>query len=212
MKKLTDLVPEYRHRCVFIRKYFIDRILKSIEISEIKNRDKILDLGCGEGFLLKKLIEKGIDVDYVGVDINENIKELKFKNARFYVWDITKGLNFDTESFDIVFALDVLEHILDFNKLVDEIHRILIPKGKLVVCGPTETLWYKFVRFIFKGTFSSKEGPDSGEHFYNIKQIKQIILNSKKFKIDKETYLPEYLPKFLAGVWILRFIKIDNEK
>lgn len=211
MKELTDLVPEYRHKCFLIRKYFIDRILKSIEISEVKDKERVLDLGCGEAILLKMLLKKNINVNYIGVDINENIKKLNFKNAKFFVCDITKKLNFDEESFDVVFALDVLEHILDFSKTLDEIHRVLVPNGRFIVCGPTENFWYKFVRFIFKGTFSSKEGPDSGEHFYNIKQIKQIISRNKKFKLDKSTYLPNYLPKILSGVWILRFIK-SHEK
>lgn len=208
MKKLSELVPEYRHKIKIIREYFIQRIEKSVEISGVKNGDKILDLGCGEAYLLKVLYSDKIKVNYIGVDINENVKDLKFDNAEFYVGDITKGLNFKDLSFDIVFAIDILEHIKDFKEVISEIYRVLVPNGVFVVCGPTESLWYKFVRFIFKGTFSSKEGPNSGEHFHNIRIIQKIILDTKKFVLKKKIYLPQFLPKIFAGVWIMKFVKL----
>lgn len=73
---------------------------------DIRNK-KLLDVGCGLGNLLEYLIEKGIDVEYTGVDILEDmIKSVKSKNlpGKFYCMDIFKENPFGLKSFDIIYT------------------------------------------------------------------------------------------------------------
>ncbi|MCX7910232.1 MAG: class I SAM-dependent methyltransferase [Endomicrobia bacterium] len=204
---LNQLVPEYRHKIWFIRKYFLDRIKFSLDIADLKNGEKVLDLGCGEAILLKEIQRNNKNVYYWGLDINENIKSLNLENGEFIVGDLEEKLPFDSNFFDVIFALDVLEHIKNINVVLKEISRVLKDKGKFVVCGPTESWWYKFCRFIIKGTFSSKEGPSSGEHFHSIYFILEKIDSFGAFKRKKLIHLPSFLPKSLAGVIICLYVK-----
>lgn len=69
---------------------------------------KILDYGCGKGDFYQFLKEQGIDVYYVGFDINDDMVALarrKFPQCRFEVFDIEK----DTldEDFDYIFLCGV---------------------------------------------------------------------------------------------------------
>ncbi len=206
---LETLVPEYRSKIRIIRNYFLDRIRYSLNLAKIKSGEKILDVGCGEAKIYDFIAQNKISVSYYGCDINKNILSLNYPNAKFFVVDLEKDrLPFDSDFFDIVFALDVLEHIQDLTNPIEEIYRVLKPNGRFILCGPTESIWYKFCRFLLKGTFSSKEGPDAGEHYRNIKEIAKIIEKTMLFKMDKRIHLPKFLPITFAGVHIIRFYKI----
>ncbi|MDO8282926.1 MAG: class I SAM-dependent methyltransferase [Thermodesulfovibrionia bacterium] len=69
---------------------------------------KVLDYGCGKGDFYQFLTDMGIDVDYVGFDINKDMVALarrKFPQCRFEIFDIEK----DTldEDFDYIFLCGV---------------------------------------------------------------------------------------------------------
>lgn len=77
----------------------------------IKDNDKVLDLGCGNGRLLDSLEKKNIN--YVGVDNNYNLlrqARRKFPEYYFEVQDML-DLNFIERSFDAVLCVAVLNHL-----------------------------------------------------------------------------------------------------
>jgi ubiquinone/menaquinone biosynthesis C-methylase UbiE len=69
---------------------------------------KILDFGCGKGDLYGFIKDKGIPINYCGIDINENLIKLarsKYPDAEFFVMDID-----ETElehKFDLIFVCGV---------------------------------------------------------------------------------------------------------
>ena len=87
---------------------------------------KILDLGCG----LRKYVGGSRDV-VIGLD---RVKT----PAADVVFDIDsrRPLPFPPDSFDLVYANHVFEHIADVMFLLEEAHRILKPGGKLVINTP----------------------------------------------------------------------------
>jgi SAM-dependent methyltransferase len=58
--------------------------------------------------------------------------------------DLTFGLPFADRSADTIFAVHVLEHLVDFLPLVDECHRVLRPDGVLHVLSP----WWRYVNAV----------------------------------------------------------------
>lgn len=89
-------------------------------IKYVKARDKILDLGCGNGRLLE--LFKGKNVEYVGVDSSKKLIEIarqrstKFKsydlNFDFVVGDaLDLETNFPNQYFDVILAIAVFHHI-----------------------------------------------------------------------------------------------------
>ncbi len=72
------------------------------------NAKRILDFGCGKGDFLGFLKEKGISVEYMGVDINANLITLaqkKFPEADFVSMDIDE--TDIAHRFDVIFACGV---------------------------------------------------------------------------------------------------------
>lgn len=88
----------------------------------------ILDIGCGDSKQHPGNV--GVDMrEAEGVDV---------------VADLTEGIPFPDDSADQVFAVHILEHLVDFLPLVDECHRVLRPGGVLHVLSP----WWRFVNAV----------------------------------------------------------------
>lgn len=98
----------------------------------VKKGEKVLDAGCGTGYLLDFLCGKR--VKGVGVDISwEALKTAKklFPWFEFIQADLTK-LPFKNGNFDKIFCFNVIEHIKDQDKAMREFQRVLKPRGVIV--------------------------------------------------------------------------------
>lgn len=97
----------------------------------------VLDIGCGEGRGMDLLMEHAST--FTAVDKNrlvlENLRE-KYPLAEFIEANIPPLSMFEDESFDTVVTFQVIEHIEDDVKFVEEISRVLRPGGKAVITTP----------------------------------------------------------------------------
>lgn len=97
---------------------------------------KILDVGCGNGYILSRYAQSGAEVH--GVDISPVAVEISRK--RFDLLGLTADLRvanaeelpFDEATFDCVTSIGVLHHTPHTEKGVHEIHRVLKPGGKFL--------------------------------------------------------------------------------
>jgi len=103
---------------------------------DLKPGKKILEVGCGRGVFLDRLAGE-YGGDFFGIDLaREAIKEAKRESL--YKLDLRVSdacsLPFPDSYFDVVFSLDVLEHIRNQKKAVSEMIRVLKkPGGKLLI-------------------------------------------------------------------------------
>ena len=147
----------------------IMRIRTTHLLKYIKN-GKILDIGCGDGFFLKYLKEKGFEV--YGVEPGEV--------ASRYARDVL-GLNVFTGEledarypdnfFDGVSLYAVLEHLPDPLKTLKEVKRILKPDGILYICVPN---FSGLESKIFKGKWACIKSPTHLYHFTPSTLIKML--------------------------------------
>jgi 2-polyprenyl-3-methyl-5-hydroxy-6-metoxy-1,4-benzoquinol methylase len=123
----------------------LENVVKFIE--DFKPR-KILDFGCGDGRLIYEILLRGINVEkIVGVDISSQAILFAKAFVEPFIVDANVKINFTSsleeiiegrEKFDLVTAIEVLEHIPphQVNRLIREIHSI-ISNGIFIVSIPT---------------------------------------------------------------------------
>lgn len=115
-----------------IRKREINLILDTVERLKPK---RILDFGCGGGWLSKILCKEGYDV--VGIDASEtlarNAKRINLR-SEFMVCDCTE-LSFKENTFDMIIGVGILHH-LNIHKTLVECHRILNKNGHILFMEP----------------------------------------------------------------------------
>ena len=143
--------PAYSHPNPFINWLFWQRLRKTMDAIEgDAPYRRILDFGCGSGVLLPFLGRVADSVIALDVDVIpfERMKACMDFPANIEVHDLR---SFPIErlpaaSFDIVTALDVLEHVEDLSGTMTKLLRLLQPAGRLIVSGPTENVFYKIGR------------------------------------------------------------------
>jgi SAM-dependent methyltransferase len=98
---------------------------------------KVLDVGCGNGYVLYQYARHGAEV--TGVDLTQTAIELSRK--RFALGGLSgqfrevdgNNLPFPGDHFDIVCSMGVLHHISNPQPMVNEMFRVLKPGGRLIV-------------------------------------------------------------------------------
>ena len=116
------------------RRRIIAGLMEEICREFVEERPRILDVGCGTGANLQ-LLEKFGEVE--GIDVSEEAlafcRERGHRNVRH---GEAEKLPFDDGSFDIVTALDVVEHLDDDLSSLKEMRRVLKTGGRIVLFVP----------------------------------------------------------------------------
>jgi SAM-dependent methyltransferase len=107
---------------------------------------RVLDVGCRFGALTRSYLEGN---EVVGLDVDRIALEEAARLGIETVWaDAEHGLPFDDESFDVVVAGELLEHVRDPVALVRDARRVLRPGGTLVGSVPNGFRLKNRLRFV----------------------------------------------------------------
>lgn len=117
------------------------RARRIIEEINPQDGDKILEVGCGDGFYLHLLSNLGIKLNLTGADFDKRAlesarKNLGRKKIKLYLADLMKGLPFKDKTFDKIVMSEVVEHLPDDVKGLNEVKRVLKKGGTLVLTVP----------------------------------------------------------------------------
>ena len=117
---------------------------------------KILELGAGAGEFadrLKTLGYKVICVEGSPVYL-KRLKKMGFSTKKA---DLNKSLPLPAGTFDGVLSLEVIEHLIEVDKFLSEVYRVLKPKGWLIISTPN-IAWWGYRLFALMGQPPKKEG------------------------------------------------------
>jgi ubiquinone/menaquinone biosynthesis C-methylase UbiE len=110
--------------------------------NELRDRKRILDIGCGIGVFEEMMPELNI----VGLDNSEAVlEEARKRSDKKFVLGDAQNLDFPNRSFGGVFSITTLEFLENYKKAVNEVARILKSGGKFVamVLNP-ESEYFKY--------------------------------------------------------------------
>jgi ubiquinone/menaquinone biosynthesis C-methylase UbiE len=126
----------YRHPNPFIR--FIEEERVRLIIKELKYAEKTLDAGCGEGFILRRIlspIRVGLDISCTAL----RRAAVDDQNSILVRGDVS-DMPFSGSYFDAAVCSETLEHIPEPKKAVRELSRIVKPGGIIILSVPNENL------------------------------------------------------------------------
>lgn len=122
-----------------VRKLELDLAVTSFPDKEKDKKCRVLELGAGTGEQARLLAQKGYEV--AAIDMPSSAYYLQ---RVFPVTDYDgKSIPYPSNSFDVIFSSNVLEHVEDIDLLLEEIKRVMKPSGRAVHILPTSTcrLW-----------------------------------------------------------------------
>ena len=154
------------------------------------NNLKILDIGCGTGIVIKRMEKYG---KVVGIDMSdESLGFCKVRGIKSVIKADATNLPFDDNTFDLITALDVIEHIKNEDLVISEISRVLKNNGKVIATVPAfNFLW--------------SDHDIVSHHFrrYSIGNIKHRFLKNN-FTILKASYYNLILFPFIVIIRLLK--------
>lgn len=174
-----------------IKTYF--NVIKEIKDDLTKN-PKVLEVGCGNGFFLKALMDLGLTKNVFGVEPSSKMvleADRSLKN-RIKV-DVFKSNLFLRNSFDLILCFHTLDHMVDPNEFIKGAQTLLKKNGHVVVVvHDTEGLSVKL--------FGEKSAIFDIEHIYlfNKKTLRKIFVRNS-FKVIR---LFSLVNRYPLNYWI----------
>jgi len=105
---------------------------------------RVLDVGCGPGWVADELRRRGHHVTGVDLVANEGVEE---RTDRFFEADVERGLPPEIGSdFDVIIAADVIEHVREPDQLLAELADRMAPGGAILASVPNIGHWYPRTR------------------------------------------------------------------
>lgn len=152
-----------------------------------ENCHRLIDLGCGAGITLEKLVKQFPEKECLGIDLGkENLETCHAYSLQVVCGDVYQ-LGLRKESADCCLLLDVIEHLTQPEKVLEEVFRILRPEGTLILVFPNDRMFF-LARLLF---LKFKEA------FYDAGHVKQWrpkgmkkLLREKGFRVNCSMNLP----------------------
>ncbi|MDO8264964.1 MAG: methyltransferase domain-containing protein [Candidatus Parcubacteria bacterium] len=188
-------IEEYYKSSLIVRFIEEKRIKQIVNLIQTQEGDRIIELGCGAGHILEKIPWGNL----TGVDISETLlkkaeKRLQKRNAvliKGNIEDLPQAVK--NKKFDKIICSEVLEHVQNPGKVIDEILKIAHKDSVIVISIPNEKLINRL-----KGIFLKLR------IFFN------LFPNSSK-KMDEEWHLHSFnmnlLEKYTKGKLIIKKVK-----
>jgi SAM-dependent methyltransferase len=181
------------------RRLILESFLEQI-VQKIRNPQsaiRILDVGCGTGGNLEMLAKFGAAE---GVDVSDDALEFCKRKGLKAHKGLAESLPFDDESFDVVTALDVVEHLDDDVAGLNEMYRVLRRGGKTLIFVPA-----------FMWLWGVQDDVSNHRIRYTKKQIAER-LQQAGFEIERATYANiSFFAPILAGRTLMKLTGIKPE-
>lgn len=192
-KKNIPRLKLYENRSFIVRYIENKKVHDILNWVDVNKESTVLDVGCGDGGIIKFLPEakKIVGLDISSLAINDAKKNLIERNdVSFIKADACNKLPFPEKIFDIIICSETLEHVVDPYKAIKEIRRVAEDDAEIIFSVPDEQMLKNikstFVKLNLFDIIFPRIEKDISEwhlHIFNKKTICRLL--SKKFYIIK---------------------------
>lgn len=185
----------YENKNFLVRFIERQRVKTVLNFSDIKDNDKVIEIGCEAGYLLKHLL---VAKEVVGLDIARNAledakRDIKSDKVKFICADAS-NIPYQDSYFDKVICSQTLEHLNNPDEVVKEMLRVIKPGGTVVISVPNEKILSIFKKIfvklgLFNLLFPNLEPRSSFWHIQNFNKKDICKILNKYFKIQRLKYV-----------------------
>lgn len=187
------------------RSSFYIKIAKSL----VPKKKKFLEIGCGEGFLLKAAHKESFNI--TGIDYQaDQIKSFNSDMLNFFIkTDPEFFLTQNNIKYDVIAALFVLEHVRDPINFVKLIKKKLNKKGLIIIGVPND--FKDFQKLLIKEKFIKKIfwfGPPQHLNYFNNKNINNFF---KKLNLEIKHVVADFPIEIFLGLGKKNYVSNKKE-
>jgi len=142
-------IPENISGDTYYRFFKLNSIVQKIIIKKHSNKITIIDIGSGNGYLMKYIkdsSDKNIKFEFIGIDKYVTEKSFDFQLIN---QDIEEGINLPDRSADIIIGAEIIEHISNTDGFIEEIYRILKNDGDVIISTPNLASYFNRFLLLF---------------------------------------------------------------
>ena len=152
---------------------------------------RVLEIGCGSGATMKWLRGERTVKHAVGIEIAPEAGQEAASVFDMVLSGNVETMELPTGDFDLIIALDVLEHLVDPWSLVKRLHAILGPDGAIIVSVPNVSHYFVSLPLILRGQWNyNGEGLLDRTHLrFFTPQTSQELMTCSGLKVDKVEYM-----------------------
>jgi SAM-dependent methyltransferase len=156
--KIGDLKPADYNGIKVMAAYGLHSDIFEMLNPYLKKGMRILDFGCGQGAFSQRLVDNGMIVD--GCDINT--EQIKAKVNKKITFDLNTEINpvLFSDQYDMLIALEILEHLRDPWKYLNDCLTLLKDNGIVVLSTPNISNFVSRLRFFMRGSLTAFEKTD----------------------------------------------------
>lgn len=157
---------------------------------EVTKDGKILDIGCADGVFTNVILQKSKAKKIIGIDVlKKSVDWAKLhwkqnKKLEFRVGNAHE-LKFPSNSFDAVFALEVMEHVPKPQVVLKEVKRVLKKGGYAVMLVPTDNRLFTVIWFFWTKFWRGKIWDDC--HIQSFSSKNKLADSAKKAGLEIDT-------------------------
>ncbi|MBU0572845.1 class I SAM-dependent methyltransferase [Patescibacteria group bacterium] len=161
LKKATDLhenvPPNWYYESLKVdplQRYWHKKRFKEIGKLIDPVKGIVLDVGSADGMFSKVILDKSKASKLIGIDVVKTSVDWakkhwkRNKRMKFMVGD-AEDLKYETNTFDAVFCLEVLEHVYQPEKVLKEFRRVMKKGGYGVFLVPSDNLLFRIIWFLW---------------------------------------------------------------
>jgi len=187
----------HKYNNLWVQKYSLGPTRREVKkivlpLLEKNNELKILDIGCGTGQLIKEISDHYNKVNYLGIDVAENMIEVAKKNNK------GKNVKFKTSSiesfesndkYDIIICTHAFPYFPNKQEMIKKMAGLCNKKGQVIIVNSsTNSLKDLIINFFLKATTSKAK-------YLSIDEMKKLF-KSANLKVKKNEVIRErfYMP------------------
>jgi SAM-dependent methyltransferase len=117
-------------------KMLFDWMVSAMGPHRWKGARRCLEIGAGAGMLMQEFVKHFPDVNFEGIELSAEATALAKKNGLSVYQSLLS--DFDHRDYDIIYSINVIEHVASPTEFLKQIHNHLNPGGWLFLCQPTQ--------------------------------------------------------------------------